>query len=170
MWRDINFACGGVNIAYQVSKYNSPSTHVYLYELNQSALEPLFDAAGATSAGVSHFADIPYVFNEVSAFNASASDLQLGAEMSGSWAAFAHTGTPVPNVANATLLKEWPIAYPKAKGQAKQPVSATVNVIGGPSPGPANLTLNSSQGGALGMEKLLERCGFINSIYGELET
>jgi len=137
------------------------SADAWLYELNQTTFTHQFPPY----FGVPHISDVPYVFNEVGALNASASDTLLAAQMSGNWSAFAATGKP-------TDATTWPVGYPSvdfATKSAVAPTEAVVNVIGGPYPGPAAISTQSNEG-PVGQEKLFQRCAFLNSIYDELRT
>lgn len=166
--RDIGYTCPGIDMGYHVAKYSNKA-EARFYELNQSSFTPLYAGFGSSYLGISHFSDIPYVFNEVAIFNASASDTLLAKKMSGSWASFAATGNPVApsSLVNATTLSDWPAAYANTKAAA--PTTAVINVIGGPSAGPATISVHSTKGQA-GMEKLLVRCAYISGLYDQLET
>jgi carboxylesterase type B len=79
------------------NKYSNLTTSNYLYVLNQTIFAPAFAEEGTSYYGVSHFSDIPYVFNQAKSrysFLASAADAKLSSEMSGSWASFAVYGNP----------------------------------------------------------------------------
>lgn len=130
-------------------------TAAYLYELNATVFEPLFEEMGAPYLGVSHFSDIPYVFasvqwylgNDTSGAFAT-ENLALGQEVSGSWARFAKTGVP----SGKGVLEGWPVG-----GCGEEVV---VRIIGGPGDGVAK------------MGELAKRCEFINSkeVMAELMT
>jgi carboxylesterase type B len=159
MWRDITFTCPAIDFSYNVMKRSNADA--WLYELNQTSLGSLLPA----HFGVPHISDVPYVFNEVSGSNASASDILLGAQMSGNWSAFSAIGKP-------TEASVWPVGYPRANFATKSAVSPTeavINVIGGPYTGPTTIFTQSSEG-SVGQQKLLQRCTFLNGIYDELRT
>jgi len=167
--RDIEFSCPGIDLAYSVMKHNKHAD-ARLYELNQTSFAPLYAEDNIQYLGVSHSSDIFYVFNEVAALNASSSDTLLAAQMSGSWAAFAATGNPAPGTSkDATTLGDWPVAYSVATTGGTVPTEAIVNVIGGPYAGPSEIGKHVSHG-PVGMENLLHRCAFLNSIYDQLQT
>lgn len=159
MWRDITFTCTAIDLSYNVMKHSSADT--WLYELNQTS----FGSQLPAYFGVPHISDVPYVFNEVSGSNASASDILLGAQMSGNWSAFSATGKP-------TKATVWPIGYPSVNFATKgavSPTEAIIDVIGGPYTGPTTIYTQSSEG-PLGEQKLLQRCAFLNGIYDELRV
>jgi carboxylesterase type B len=66
--RDSAFACPGILMAQAMANH---SAHVYLYDLNQTLFAPFLAANNASFEGVMHFSDIPYVFNQALAYNAS---------------------------------------------------------------------------------------------------
>lgn len=134
----------------------------WLYELNQTAFASYYASVGSEYLGASHGSDVPYVYNEVAALNGTSSDKALAAQMGGSWSAFAATGIPANAVA-------WPVGYSRAELISPIPKKAVVNVLGGPYPGPARISIDS-QNGPVGMEKTLYRCAFWTSIYDELRT
>ena len=104
----------------------------------------------------------------------SAAQRDLSALLSGSAAAFAHTGDPA--VSPGRVFTNWPIAYPDQSKQALakvHPEQLSVYIVGGPEKsGPANTGPNIEGAGgrqkALASEQLLERCNFINSIQAEI--
>jgi carboxylesterase type B len=160
MFRDAKFTCPCIDISYNVMRYSNADA--WLYELNQTVFTSYYASIGSPYLGVSHFSDIPYVFNEVIAFNASSSDSLLAAQMSGSWSAFAATGIP-------TNPMTWPVGYSWVEFLSPAPWEAVINVFGGPYAGPAQVGADSYEG-PVGMEKLLLRCAFWNSIHKELQT
>ena len=127
---------------------------------------------------VSHLSDIPYIFNEDVAAGGdnSAAQQELSVLLSGSAAAFAHTGDPT--VSPGRSLKDWPTAYQDQSSTAlkkEYPEELNLYVIGGPE-GSGTATITSERGSgtvperekALAWEKVIERCGFINSIQEEI--
>lgn len=101
---------------------------------------------------------------------------ELSALLSGSAAAFAHTGDPTAS--EGRVFSDWPLAYPDRREQAlakEHPERLSVYVIGGPGgSGPAHIAPEGAGGAAgareraLAGEKLMERCDFINSIQEEI--
>jgi carboxylesterase type B len=136
-----------------VKDFASRSHPVFLYDLNQTSLAQNLTAQGFPQLGVSHVADIPYVFDEVAKFNDSASNALLAKQMTGSWSRFATSGHP--SSSRGTTLKNWVSAW---RGEKRVDLEdARVFVIGGGEPGMAGL---GGMSGSLRDEKLPERCGF----------
>jgi carboxylesterase type B len=134
----------------------------WLYELNHTAFTAMYALAGTPYLVVSHVSDIPYVFNNVAAFNGTSLDSLLAAQMSGNWSAFATDGMPAKTT--------WPIAYPAVDFiPPANPREAVVNVIGGPSAGPARIGIGNCEGPAA-MEQLLVRCAFWSGAYDQLQN
>ena len=106
----------------------------------------------------------------------SAAQRELSAFLSGSAAAFAHTGNP--SESDGRVFKDWPLAYPDRREQVlgkDHPERSSVYVIGGPGgSGPATIAPEGAgkaageRDRALAREKLIERCNFINSIQEEI--
>ena len=166
IYRDVNFACGAIDVAHRVAQYNSAS---YLYVLNTTSLASVLSLFNATFEGVIHFSDVPFVFNQPNVgFGTTATANLTATRMSGSWAHFATTGNPSGN--SAITLAGWTQAFNKSEAAVKSQnvTGATVRVIGGPGAGNAQLSLGP-KGVELG---LLQRCEFINSaaFYQQLET
>ncbi|KAF7979258.1 hypothetical protein HWV62_42932 [Athelia sp. TMB] len=168
--RDLTVTCVAVDLAFHVAQYAERGATARLYDLNQTALSTLYVADAMPYLGVSHFSDIPYIFDEVDFFPGStAADQALARAMAGSWAAFAANGDPAHvKAANGTTLGEWPVAFGGgAKGDA--PTEFVVNVIGGPAAGPDTVTAQNGTG-SLAAEKLAVRCAYLNTLYDELQT
>lgn len=158
---DFELACPSVLRAQAMANHSSDDTSAYMFVLNETVFAQLFADEGAPFLGVSHFSDIPFVFNEVSApeFNGTASLRQLADQINGSWAAFAARGDPVAKGVNG-FLAGWDKAY--GNGTAK---SGPYNprVLGGPRDGDVVLGTKAEQGKALYDEDLLAKCAFWNS-------
>lgn len=135
--------------------------------MNQTKFGPILQYMGVPQWRVSHLSDIPYLMNENVAAGGdnSANQQNLSALVSGNAAAFAYSGDPT--ISRGRTFKNWPIAYPDQSDQAlsrEYPEELSVYVVGGPQgSGPA-----STSSGALSSEKVIERCGFINSIQEEI--
>ncbi|KAG0647212.1 Secreted lipase [Hyphodiscus hymeniophilus] len=84
---------------------NSRSNPVFFYELNQTSLAQNLSGQGLPQLGISHLADLPYVFDEVSKFNNSVSNALLAKQITGSWSRFATSGHP--SSTRGTTLKGW---------------------------------------------------------------
>lgn len=100
----------------------------------------------------------------------------LSALLSGSIAAFGYLGDPT--ISEGRTFKDWPIAFPDQSGQAlskEHPENLSLYVVGGSEgSGPASVSSGTSgdaESGrekALAWEKVIDRCGFINSIQEEI--
>jgi carboxylesterase type B len=139
--RDIDPVCP--ILAFTRRVHEQGNTDVYLAELNTTRLKPYWDTWGAPY-GVSHLSDIPYFFNErlPPPGDNSAAALSLARHYSGSFAAFANTGSPV--MGNQITFPEWPRAYDDRSD------GTTVLVIGGPfGTGPAKTGRERRRGSRL---------------------
>ena len=164
IYRDVNFACGAINVAHHVARFNSAS---YLYILNTTSLASVLALFNATFEGVLHFSDVPFVFNQPNVgFGTTAEANLTAAQMSGSWARFATTGDPSGNP--DVTVAGWTQAFNKSEAaiQSQNVTSETIRVIGGPSAGNLSLDPNPQAPG------LIQRCEFINSpaFYQQLQT
>ncbi|KXL45857.1 hypothetical protein M433DRAFT_154135 [Acidomyces richmondensis BFW] len=157
MLRDMQFTCPNLLVVQAMINHslsaNTP-TMTYLYDLNQTLFAAAFAAEDVQYYGVSHFSDIPYIFDLVAesagyAALASAEDVRLSEEMSGSWAAFAGAGNPAGG--NRTV-GAWPVAAPRGEGEGVG--EYRVRILGGPRAGVVELR---------GYEEVVERCEFWNS-------
>ena len=188
IYRDYRLTCPAINLTSEISRQSTNRT--YLFTLNSTRLQPVWDFLNESQWQIAHTSDIPYLFNEVIVGgDNSESALQLSAEVSRSYSAFATYGSP------STPVFDWPVAWSGQRGG-----NATVFVIGGPygsgsatlgpTSGPRGsaavrrgltarvqsmkLVTNSTSTGtssanhqrseALAQEKLVERCAFFDSI------
>lgn len=71
--------------------------------------------------------------------------------------------TRTSGISACCVFAYWSYRIPAA------PTKAIVNVIGSPYAGPTRIRKDSCDG-PVGMEKLLLRCGFLNSIYDQIST
>ena len=145
-----------LNLTYEISRHSTNQT--YLYFLNSTRLQPVWDAENSSYYRIGHTSDVPYIFNEaIVGGDNSNSAFEFSAQVSSSFSKFATSGNP------STSAFQWPIAY-GAKGKG----NPTIFVIGGPY-GSGPVTLGPGQGTdarsmAVAQEKLLQRCAFIDSI------
>ena len=177
--RDITVACPTLMQGLAMSKY--PDAPVYLYELAQSPFAATMAEYGRAYLGVSHFADVPYVFNELeSAYGITEpAELRLAKRVSGSWARFAHHGRPDGKVRGKRggavgLPGRWPEAFedntlfpqpPDAEVRDNRPLlGVSLRTIGGPADGANRLRARR----ASEMPNLLDRCNYINELWGQL--
>ena len=187
IYRDSRLACPAINLTSEISRQSTNRT--YLFTFNSTRLQPVWDSINQSQWQIAHTSDIPYLFNEaIVGGDNSESAMQLSAEVSRSYSAFATYGSP------STPVFDWPVAWSGEHGG-----NATVFVIGGPyGSGPATLAptsgprrsagvcsvlaaleqsmevqMNSTsaetcsaddqRSEALAQEKLVERCAFLNS-------
>lgn len=174
--RDILFTCPVIDFTWQYAK--GAAETVRLYEMNQTKFGPVFQHMGVPQWRVAHLSDIPYFMNEDVAAGGDNGPAQreLSTLLSGSMAAFAHTGDP--RVSRGQTFKDWPTAYQDSSQAALRkdyPEALSLNIIGGPNgSGQATTTYKttsrkiSEREKALSWEKLIERCRFINSIQEEI--
>ncbi|KAL9069593.1 MAG: hypothetical protein Q9157_006105 [Trypethelium eluteriae] len=174
--RDLWFTCPVIDFTWQYVNNGGPqSPNVRLYEMNQTKFGPIFQYMGVPHWRAAHLSDIPYMLNgEVAAGGDNGPEQQeLSALLSGSAAAFAHTGNP----ANSShhVLQDWPFAFSKAEPRATEhPDEINVYVVGGPYGSGSGkvfgngLDIMSTREGALAWERIVERCHFINSIHEEI--
>ena len=172
--RDIWFICPVVDFTWQYARHGS--SNIRLYEMNQTKFEPVYKYMGIPHWRVSHLSDISYILNSDAASGAdnSLSQQRLSALLSGSAAAFAHTGNPT--ISDGLVLRDWPRAYEDQNKQAlkkEHPDAMKVYLVGGPhGTGPASIQIGgqtrSAREEALAREKLMLRCQFINSIQEEI--
>jgi para-nitrobenzyl esterase len=101
---DCNFRIRSLIVAERKAKQAKAPVYMYAFEWET----PLFDGRLKSP----HALDVPFTFDTIDLTNAtdrSATAHQLAATMSGTWAAFAHQGTP-----NNSSIPTWP-AYDLAK-------------------------------------------------------
>ena len=176
--RDILFTCPVVDYTWRYAKHGgSASTNIRLFEMNQTRFEPIWKYIGISHWRVGHLSDVPYLLNGDIAGGGDngPSQQQLASMVSGSAAAFAHTGDPSDST--GSILQDWPIAYGNEANSFKAdwPDKTTVYLIGGPhGSGPASIASNtekkehSAREKAIGEAKFLQRCEFISSIQDEI--
>ena len=155
MLRDSGRTCPGILMAQAIS--NRPNASTYLYNLNSMLYAPFLAAGNASFEGVIHSSDIPYVFNQARALNASEDQLRLSSQISGSWVEFAHSGNPVSATGDSTIFN-WPQAFSN-HGDNDQGGLA-IEVIGGSAPGVVNAGVDLAT--VEDFQELGRRCAFWN--------
>ena len=175
--RDLWFTCPVIDFTWQYTRFVSDA-NVRLYVMNQTKFAPIFQSMGVPHWHISHLSDIPYLMNEDVAAGGdnSAGQQELSALLSGSIAAFAKTGNPT--ISNGPVFRDWKIAYRDQIDQTLRseiPEELNVYVVGGAlGSGPARMESGMGSGAsardrAVAWEKVVDRCGFINSILEEIE-
>ena len=163
MFRDFQLALPSL-LMIQANANHSHGAANYIFALNNTIFAVLFAADNISYYGVSHFSDIPYVFNQAMTRYAdvsSLSDIQLSSKIRGSWASFAASGNP--SKGNGTV-PEWKNA--RATGsRSGDKHDYNVRVLGGPDAG-----LKDVGGAGTYHEELARKCTFWNlkTVLGEL--
>ncbi len=107
--RDIQFTCPSIFMVDAMANYSEPHVRSYLYDLNATIETPIQTEDHDLYLSVTHGSDVPFVFDETEFVPKVPTNLvQLGNQITGSWAYFAHTGTPTSQT-NKTL-QTWPQA------------------------------------------------------------
>ena len=157
--RDILMVCEPIWYADHLVRHGNKD--VYLFDWNQTVLEPLLEeSTGAPGLGPVHTAEFAYVFGNVSAydlpdfpFEPTEKDYTLAQRGSRSWSTFASTGKP--SLDGHDTFEGFGQAF-----QNKRDIY--VFVAGGPHEGLSAIDGRHSTS-ALEMQRLKERCDFINS-------
>ncbi|RAH73826.1 uncharacterized protein BO66DRAFT_434818 [Aspergillus aculeatinus CBS 121060] len=122
-----------------------PSTATYLFALNQTVFRSWYVAANSSYIGVSHFSDIPYVFNQ-----AQSDTPPFGSPSRGNGTIAAWTG-----FTNAAFSSS---ARPHHESSRTE--QYLIQIIGGPDSGVREIGQNVIRGG---YEDLAARCAFWTS-------
>lgn len=162
IFRDLLFTCpalafGAANLAHNAT------ANIRFYEFNQSIFtETLYSPRNQTYLGISHFSEIPYVFDELQSFGVTdATQLRAAARVTRAWSSFSAKGDPTP------AFHGWSTAYPDGQapagvggggGGGGNPMARVViNVLGGPDAGIKTLQLGGS-------DMQIQRCEFLNRL------
>ncbi|KAK3306179.1 Alpha/Beta hydrolase protein [Chaetomium strumarium] len=159
IFRDIIMTCQPIWYGQHIAKAGND---VYLYDWNQTILEPIIDeAAGRTGFGPVHTSEFAYIFGNLSHYNTSGQpfhptpdDYRLAERGSRSWSTFAATGRP--SLPGHDTFQGFKQAFP-AGGH-----DVYIFGAGGPSEGLSAIDGARSKG-PMRVQKLRERCAFINS-------
>lgn len=149
--RDLLFTCSSIDFGYEMStrskKIDAGYKGVYLYNLNQSMLTPLWKGAGMPYVGVSHGSDSNYIFNGVfPEGEISTEDLKLSNDFATTFINFAYTGQP--HQTGSEDLEDWVEAFEGAERQTPGHHLSSVNihVVGGPyGSGPTHLHVDEGK-------------------------
>lgn len=168
IFRDILMVCEPIHLAEAI---NRKGNDVYLYDFNQTILEPILESLyNVSHLGVVHTSEFAYIYGNLSHYNVSGypfnptpSDYDLLHRASRTWSLFASSGLTGPISGSGGSLQGWSHAFWK-DGDFNPPPSSGhtwVYTIGGPHEGlhpldgPDSIDVVSSQ-------RLVERCGYIN--------
>ncbi|KAF7921342.1 hypothetical protein EAE99_007650 [Botrytis elliptica] len=145
--RDLLFTCSSIDFGYHMVKWTQRTMDptfrgVRLYDLNQSALTPLWKGAGMPYVKVSHGSDNNYLFNGVfPEGQLTEEDNEMSEMMARSLVNFAYNGNPINTSLSQKQFAEWPGSYGKVDMEDTQLESLRIQVIGGPhGTGPVILT------------------------------
>lgn len=164
IFRDILMTCMPIWTGQNMAA-NLGST-VYYYDQNASILSSILAAQGSPGLGPVHTSELAYVYANFSHYNESdltgfaptEDDEALRPRQARSWASFAAIGQPSLN--SRETLQGWEPAFEGIMGA--NVTDPYIYVIGGASPGLSAVEgQNASR--ALAMQKLKERCEFLNS-------
>ncbi|KAI1146367.1 putative lipase [Nemania diffusa] len=157
-FRDILMVCQPLFYAENLAKRGND---VYLYDWNQTISDQIIEGlVGETGYGVIHTSDLEYVFGNISLFDdgeyplhISSSDFALSSRSSRSWSTFASTGKP--SLKGHNTFKGFTTAYPGND-------QVDIFIAGGPHEGISAID-GSGAIPVLAVQKLRERCAFLNS-------
>ncbi|KIW13800.1 hypothetical protein PV08_08992 [Exophiala spinifera] len=155
MQRDAGYTCPSLLMLEANANFSATTTSNYLYALNQTVFSGSFAELNVSYYGVSHFSDIPYVFNQAAtryASQSSTSDIALSAKLSASWASFTAYGQLSKGKGTLQGWSEAVTLSSRSEG------TYDLQVIGGPE----NILQSIGPSGTYD-EHLLERCRFWNS-------
>lgn len=160
IFRDIIMTCPSLLLGGAVDETHS--NKVYFYNWNSTLLDGILALALNTSGlGVVHTSEYAYIFNNVTVYSdhgfppaPKEEDYALARRASGSWAAYASSGSPSPSAGNATL-QGWKDAF-------WGPGGPYLMTVGGPHSGMSPLDGPKSTP-EIKVQRLRERCGFLNS-------
>ncbi|KAH9892085.1 alpha/beta-hydrolase [Xylariomycetidae sp. FL2044] len=137
--RDILFTCSSMDFGYEMSRQSKALDPAFpgvrLYDLNQSMLAPMFEAAGMPYIRAPHGSDTHYVFDIFLEGDITDDDQKLAQSMAAALVNFAYTGDPTPD--NNEDFGRWPEAFPSTTNSLDEhpdlgPLDANILVIGGP--------------------------------------
>ncbi|TGJ81609.1 hypothetical protein E0Z10_g7153 [Xylaria hypoxylon] len=158
IFRDILMVCQPIFYAENLAKRGND---VYLYDWNQTISDQILEAlTNETGYGVIHTSDLEYVFGNISLydngeypFHASPADYALASRSSRSWSTFASTGKPSSE--GHDTFQGFTTAFP---GEDE----IDIFIAGGPHEGFSPIDGPGAEA-ALKVQRLRERCAFINS-------
>ncbi|KAK4503920.1 hypothetical protein PRZ48_004835 [Zasmidium cellare] len=155
--RDIALTCQPFFFGDALAKSGND---VYYYVTNQTILTPILNYNGIYGYGKVHTSEFAYVFGNLShydiydfPFHPKPEDYALKIRASRSWASYAALGRP--SVEGKGTLEGW------RKGD-NEDENFGVYVLGGPSEGYSGEGGRESSREAVKLQKLQERCGFLN--------
>jgi carboxylesterase type B len=166
VFRDIIMVCQPMFLAESIynrsNMTNTPQNKVYLYDFNQTILEPILEQVYDVShLGVVHTSEFAYIYGNLSiynvsgfAFNPTVKDYELVKRASRSWSTFASTGSP--SMEGKYTLQGFGPAYSRLGD------IASLYIVGGPFQSFSKVA-GSMSAEVLEEQKLRRRCAVINS-------
>ncbi|KUI73335.1 Lipase 1 [Cytospora mali] len=179
--RDLWFTCPVLDFAWQYGRRHNGG-QVRLYEHNATRFSPVFEAIGVPMWRVAHLSDIPYVLNAQALRGGgdnSAAQLALSRTVSRNIIGFVNSG--VPDIDG----EAWPVAFAGASAEElendeESPSRLSLRVFSSPFGSEAvsiskdgvaaGWAVATEAEGAVGWERLFERCEFINSARVRVES
>ncbi|KAI0874378.1 acetylcholinesterase [Hypoxylon argillaceum] len=162
IWRDILMVCMPQGFGAALAAKNSEN--VFLFEWNQTLLDPAYASAGLPGIGVFHTSDLEYVFGDIDRYNKSAQgypfdpspeDYALARRGTRSWSTFAALGRP--SLEGHETFAGWETAFPTGENAPWR-----VFVAGGPHEG-LSAVEGSEATPEVATQQLSERCAWLNS-------
>lgn len=166
IFRDVLMVCEPV---YYGAALAAAGNSVYLYDWNQTMLDPLLAAMyGQSGLGVIHTSEFAYIFGNLShydlsptyPFNPSPEDYELVKRGSRSWSTFASLGTPGQQ--GRDTFTGFAASFAVGPQDGGGDATYSVFVAGGPDEGLSDVEGPGSKA-VVAAQKLKERCAFINS-------
>ncbi|KAF2477640.1 putative lipase [Lindgomyces ingoldianus] len=158
IFRDIIMTCQPIYLAENI---NAKGNSVYLYDFNQTILEPIIDKLfNVSDIGVVHTSEFAYIYGNLShyndsryPFNPKPSDYALVSRASRTWSTFASLGRP--SLPGKDTVQGFEEAFSVENNTA-------IYVIGGPNEGLSTFDGPGSHR-EVERQRLRERCSYINS-------
>lgn len=167
MFRDVLMTCQPVWFGQHIAAASS-NRDVYLYDWNQTVLEPALDfVSNKTGFGPVHTSEFAYIFGNISVYDVqgypfapTAADYALQSRGSRSWSTFAATGRP-GGLCGKDVFKGIGKSFPLG-GEENDWDNTFVYVAGGADEGLSAFEGEKAREG-IKAQRLGERCAFINS-------
>lgn len=157
IFRDILMTCQPIWYGEHLA---ARGNSVYLYDWNQTLLDPIMTWMGYPGLGPMHTSEFAYIFGNIShydtdgfPFSPDPSDWALQSRGSKSWSTFVATGAP--SLEKHDTFQGFAPAFAQRN-------ETRIYVVGGPHEGLSPID-GPGAAPALAAEKLRQRCGFLNS-------
>ncbi|KAI1470940.1 alpha/beta-hydrolase [Daldinia caldariorum] len=163
IFRDVLMVCEPV---YYGAALSAKGNSVYLYDWNQTILDPILEFEGVPGLGPIHTSEFAYIFGNIShykygdfPFDPTPEDYSLVSRGSRSWSTFTSRG--VPGLEGHDTFQGFTPSF-SVGSQGNADGTFSVFVAGGPSEG-LSATDGPNSKPEIAAQKLKERCAFINS-------